>query len=136
MSNLAGELWLQLIQLSAKIRISQEAIDPVLGITDLNVNDQDMFKDFLESGDRLLDRLQDSLRRCEEPMLETREEEDAPLDDRACEAFVKTLFGRDQYLEKTENLMQSIRLWILRWNANCEPVVHPHKHPREQEAGL
>jgi len=37
--------------------------------------------------------------------------------------FVETLFGRDRELEKTEKFMQSVRLWNLRFDANCEEIL-------------
>ena len=37
-------------------------------------------------------------------------------------AFIDAIFARDKNLEQTENLMQRIRLWSMRFDANCEPV--------------
>lgn len=39
-----------------------------------------------------------------------------------CE-FVDSIFGRDRELENTEKLMHSIRLWNMRFDANCEDIL-------------
>ena len=37
--------------------------------------------------------------------------------------FVEAIFGRDRELENTENLMTTIRLWTMRFDANCEEIL-------------
>jgi len=37
--------------------------------------------------------------------------------------FVDSIFGRDRQLETTEILMASMRLWNLRFDANCEDIL-------------
>ncbi|KAL9615787.1 MAG: hypothetical protein Q9160_009261 [Pyrenula sp. 1 TL-2023] len=37
--------------------------------------------------------------------------------------FVDSIFGRDRYLELTEKLMSSMRLWNMRFDANCEEIL-------------
>lgn len=37
--------------------------------------------------------------------------------------FVDSIFGRDRQLENTEKLMASIRLWSMRFDANCEDIL-------------
>ena len=37
--------------------------------------------------------------------------------------FVDSIFGRDRELENTEKLMNSIRLWNMRFDANCEEIL-------------
>ena len=39
-----------------------------------------------------------------------------------CE-FVDSIFGRDRELEKTEKLMTGMRLWSMRFDANCEDIL-------------
>lgn len=37
--------------------------------------------------------------------------------------FINTIFGRDRQLEATEKFMASIKLWNLRFDANCEEII-------------
>jgi hypothetical protein len=37
--------------------------------------------------------------------------------------FVDSIFGRDRQLETTEILMASMRLWNIRFDANCEDIL-------------
>jgi hypothetical protein len=39
-----------------------------------------------------------------------------------CE-FMESIFGRDRELETTEKLMNSIRLWNMRFDANIEAIL-------------
>ena len=46
--------------------------------------------------------------------------------------FVDSIFGRDRELENTEKLMNSIRLWNMRFDANCEDILRrPHREKME-----
>ncbi|KFY99878.1 hypothetical protein V498_00445 [Pseudogymnoascus sp. VKM F-4517 (FW-2822)] len=40
--------------------------------------------------------------------------------------FVDSIFGRDRYLDMTEKLMTSVRLWNLRFDANCEGILRSY----------
>jgi hypothetical protein len=37
--------------------------------------------------------------------------------------FVDSIFGRDRELDKTEKLMSNIRLWSMRFDANCDDIL-------------
>ena len=44
--------------------------------------------------------------------------------------FVDTMFGRDRELDATGTLMRAMRLWILRYEVDCEDIleaVRPRK---------
>jgi hypothetical protein len=38
-------------------------------------------------------------------------------------AFVRCMFGREFQLDSTEKLMASIRLWVMRFEANVDPLL-------------
>lgn len=38
-------------------------------------------------------------------------------------AFIETIFGRDKELERTEKWMQNMRLYNLRFDANCAHIL-------------
>ena len=117
-ADMAGELWLLLIQLSGKVKRSEEVVPNVR----LQEN-KEMLEDFIESGERLMDKLRTLLKRCEQPMLRATKRKTSELGKNSGVEFVETMFGRERELEKTERFMQSARLWNLRFDANCEDIL-------------
>lgn len=118
-SDLAGELWMLLIQLAGKIKRSEETVPRIR-----SQDNREIVEDFIESGDRLTDKLRKLLKSCEAPMLRSaKKAKDNQLGLNAGVEFVNTLFGRDRELEKTEKFMASVRLWNLRFDANCDEIL-------------
>lgn len=130
MSDLAAELWLLLIQIAGKIKRAEECLPRIR-----HVEDQDLVDDFLESGERLWDRFGKILKACEEYMWRVARKEAGKKGSSSaavamgaksgCE-FVDSIFGRDRKLEETEKLMTGMRLWSMRFDANCEDIL---RHP-------
>ena len=122
MSEVAGDLWLLLIKLAGKMKRAEECLPRIRA-----ADNQDMVEDFIESGHRLWTRLKKLLKVCEEFMWRAAKREGSKGavkmgKNSGCE-FVDTIFGRDRELENTESLMQSIRLWNHRFDANCEEIL-------------
>lgn len=117
-SEMAGEMWLLLIQLAGKVKRAKECVPRIRAL-----DNREMVEDFIESGERLTDKLRKVLKTCEAPMLKASKKKDAQLGKNSGVEFVETLFGRERELEKTERFMQSVRLWNLRFDANCEDVL-------------
>lgn len=122
MSEVAGDLWLLLIKLSGKMKRADECLPRIRSL-----HNQEMVEDFLESGDRLWGRFKKLLKACEEYMWKAARKEGSKGavkmgKNSGCE-FVDSIFGRDRELEMTESLMQSIRLWNMRFDANCEDIL-------------
>ena len=122
MSEVAGDLWLLLIKLAGKMKRADECLPRIRAI-----DNQEMVEDFLESGDRLWGRFKKLLKTCEEFMWRAAKREGSKGTvkmgkNSGCE-FVDSMFGRDRELENTESLMQSIRLWNMRFDANCEDIL-------------
>ncbi|KAF7548070.1 hypothetical protein G7046_g8805 [Stylonectria norvegica] len=117
-SDMAGELWLLLIQLAGKVKRADEAVGRVRS----NEN-RDLVEEFIESGERLTEKLRSLLKACEAPMLKAAKRNKAGLGKNAGVEFVETLFGRDRELAKTEKFMQNVRLFNLRFDANCEEIL-------------
>ncbi|KAF5553348.1 vegetative cell wall gp1 [Fusarium mexicanum] len=117
-SDMAGEMWLLLIQLAGKVKRAEEAVS-LLRSSD----DCDLVEDFIEAGKRLTEKFQSLLRACEAPMLKAAKRKQAGLGKNAGVEFVETLFGRDRELDKTEKFMQNVRLFNLRFDANCEEIL-------------
>ena len=122
MSEVAGDLWLLLIKLSGKMKRADECLPRIR-----SHDNHEMVDDFLVSGNRLWGRFKKLLKACEEYMWRVAKREGGKGavkmgKNSGCE-FVDSIFGRDRELEKTEALMQSIRLWIMRFDANCEGIL-------------
>ena len=120
-ADIAGELWLLLIQLAGKVKRAEECMPRIRA-----AENREMVDDFIESGERLTDKLKKLLKSCETPMLKAGKKtakEPTQLGKNAGTEFVDSIFGRDRQLEATEKFMSSIRLWNLRFDANCEDIL-------------
>lgn len=122
-TEVAGEMWLLLIQLGGKIKRAKEIFPRVR-----TADNKDLVDGFIAGGQRLVDKLKKLLKTCEKPMLASSKKGNAQLGQRSGIEFVDTMFGRERELEKTEKFMQSVRLWNLRFDANCEDVL---RHPSQ-----
>lgn len=123
LAEMAGELWLLLIQLAGKVKRADENMNKIR-----RKESREMVEDFLESGERLWIRFAKLLKVCEDYMWKAAKKESGekkPVSmgkNSGCE-FVNSIFGRDRELEKTEKLMTGMRLWSMRFDANCEEIL-------------
>ncbi|PWY66088.1 hypothetical protein BO70DRAFT_400881 [Aspergillus heteromorphus CBS 117.55] len=121
MADVAGDLWLLLIKLAGKVKRADECLDRIK-----RREAHEIVEDFLESGERLWARFKKLLKMCEQFMWKVAKREGSKGvsmgRNAGCE-FVETIFGRDRELESTEKLMHSIRLWNMRFDANCEEIL-------------
>ncbi|KAF2861016.1 vegetative cell wall protein gp1 [Piedraia hortae CBS 480.64] len=123
MTEVAGELWLLLISLAAKIKLAEEHLSQIKDEADL-----DLIEDFLESGERLWQRFNKLLKICEDFMWRAARREcgnsrPVTMGKRSGCEFVDSMFGRHRELARTEKLMTSIRLWSMRFDANCAEIL-------------
>ncbi|APA06667.1 hypothetical protein SS1G_04752 [Sclerotinia sclerotiorum 1980 UF-70] len=128
LSDMAGELWLLLIQLAGKVKRAEECMPRIR-----QQDNREMVEDFIESGERLTDKLKKLLKACEAPMLKAgrsgTKSTTTQLGKNAGTEFVDSIFGRDRQLEQTEKFMASVRLWNMRFDANCEEILRkPGQH--------
>ena len=121
-AEVAGDLWLLLIKLSHKMKRADECLPRVR-----SYDNQELLEDFLESGDRLWARFKNLLKICENYMWKAAKREGAKgsvkMGKNSGMEFVDSIFGRDRQLEETESMMQGIRLWNMRFDANCESIL-------------
>lgn len=120
---LAGDLWLLLIQLVGKIKEGEETLDKIRKKESL-----EMVEDFLESGERLWIRFAKLLKVCEDYMWKAARKETGiqklvTMGKNSGREFIELIFGRDCELEKTEKLMTGMRLWCMRFDANCDDIL-------------
>lgn len=124
-SDMAGELWLLLIQLAGKVKRAEECM-PRIRSKDNGV----MVKDFLQSAGRLTEKLKELLKACETLMLKagkTVGKKPAELGNNAGIEFVDLIFGQNGQSQNMEKFMTSVRLWNLRFDVNCEDILRrPH----------
>jgi hypothetical protein len=122
MADVAGDLWLLLIKLAGKVKRADECLPRIQ-----RVEAQEVVEDFLESGERLWSRFKKLLKGCELYMWKAAKREGGKgpvsMGRNAGIEFVESIFGRDRELESTEKLMNSIRLWNMRFDANCEDIL-------------
>jgi len=117
---IAGDLWLLLIKLAANIQSAKWKAGRAA-----SVNDGEILDNFVVSGARLWRKVEELVKTCEGFMwrVATVGEDGAPwMGDEAGEEFVATMFGRDRQLERTEQLMTSVRLWNMRFEVNCKRI--------------
>lgn len=139
-TDIAGELWLLLIQLAGKMKRIEEKTHHIK-----RREDQELVEDFLESGERLWRRFEKLLKLCENAMWKqyqdnlkdtadgnagdtgessSRERKGTSrMGKESAIVFLEVLFGRDKEMERTEKLMTWIRLWSMRFDANCEDIL-------------
>lgn len=128
MTEIAGELWLLLIQLAGKIKRAEDTMSRIR-----QNKSRDLVDEFLDSGERLWQRFNKLLKICENYMWKAAKKESRDAKkvtmgkNSGCE-FVDAIFGRDRELERTEKLMTGIRLWSMRFDANVAPMLAtPHE---------
>ena len=118
-SDMAGDLWLLLIQLAGKTKRADEAVPRIKSL-----ESKEIIEDFIDSGQRLMDRLRNLLKLCQGSMLEAAGKDRAgQLAAQAGIKFIMTLFGRERELNRTERFIQSVRFWNVRFDANCESIL-------------
>jgi hypothetical protein len=140
-SDKAGSFWLLLIQLAGKCKRAREILPEIRRQEKI-----EMIDDFMESGDRLMERLRKLLEYCEKAMYRAaKREQDAEAakkgktkSESSAERkqmpkssgieFVDTVFGPGRELERTEKLMTGIQIWSDRFDVNCEPILAAPKN--------
>ena len=122
LTEVAGELWLLLIKFAGKMRRAEECLPRIRGR-----ENREMVRDFYESGERIWAKMKSLLKLCEEFMWRVAKKEGAKgkiqMGEKSGIEFVKSIFGRERELERTERLMTSVRLWNMRFDANCEDIL-------------
>ncbi|KAK6222550.1 vegetative cell wall protein gp1 [Colletotrichum tabaci] len=129
-SDLAGEFWFLLNSIASRTRRVEFSVDLVT-----DAEEREVLEDHLESGERLMDKLQKLLKTCEASLIKASKKGE-PLGKSAGVEFVTTLFGRDCELDKTERLMQGCRLFVLRFDANCEYILQKLVREKDGATGV
>ncbi|KAM0470431.1 hypothetical protein ACHAP7_009495 [Fusarium lateritium] len=123
LSDMAGELWLLLIQLTGKVKRSEERVTSIQ-----SVESRELVEDFIEAGDRLAQRFRKLLSQCESIAVKawkawTEEELKPKFDSKDAITIIEAMFGIDQEFCRTEKFMTNARLFNLRFDANCEMIL-------------
>ncbi|KAK5188446.1 hypothetical protein LTR92_011504 [Exophiala xenobiotica] len=121
MADMAGELWLLLIKLSGKMKRAEEHVNRIH-----NHDKRETVEDFLVSGHRLWDKFKYLLKDSERFMLKAaKHDAKKTMGKKAGTEFVDSIFGRDRHLDSTEQIMNQIRLWNMRFDVNCKDTLFP-----------
>ncbi|CAH0025863.1 unnamed protein product [Clonostachys rhizophaga] len=120
LAEMAGELWLLLLNLSEKTSRAEGIVGSIR-----SKEKKQIVEEFLDSSERLMSILQLLLKKCEVPILEASSKKQS-LGLKSGIVFVDILFGRDHELNRTEKFMQKVRKWALRFDVNTSPILdHP-----------
>lgn len=119
-TEMAGDLWLLLIKFSGKMKRAEECLPRIR-----NHNNRATMEQYLRSGDKIWGKNKMLLETCEKYMWKgaKKDGDKVSMGEKSGVEFVKTIFGRDRELERTEKLMASIGLWNLQFDTNCEDIL-------------
>lgn len=123
LTEVAGDLWLLLIQLAGKIKRAEVKLKRIR-----YKEDRELIEEFLDSGDRLWQRFSKLLKVSETYMLKVAKKKSSSskkvvVGKDSGVQFVRCIFGRDHELDRTEKIMTGIRLWSMRFDANCDSIL-------------
>lgn len=120
---IAGDLWLLLIQLAGKTKRANETVIKIR-----NIEKRELVECFVESGERLAGKFQSLLKLCEGHVLKARKcrrlvDKSIPkFGEKEATELVEMLFSPNHEFEKMAKFMQGARLFNLRFDANCEEI--------------
>lgn len=121
-SEMAGELWLLLVQLADKVKRAEDIMPKIR-----KGANREIIKVFLESGEMLWTHFSKLLKICEKDMWKAAKKEAGDkehiMGKKSSRMFLRVIFGRNRELRKTEKLMTGMRLWSLRFDSNCEEIL-------------
>ncbi|KAK5189038.1 hypothetical protein LTR99_011054 [Exophiala xenobiotica] len=119
MADMAGELWLLLIKLAGKIKRAEECVDRIR-----NPDKRETVEDFILRGRRIWNKFKHLSKDGEYPMLKVIKRNDAgKMAKEGAIELLDTIFGRHRHLEKTEQIMNRIRLWTANFDLDCEETI-------------
>ena len=122
---LASDLWLALISLTRKMKKIKVSIS-----CSRYVEVETMLEDFLESAECLWNELNRLVKICGRYMSERfKEDGTVKMGKEGGREFVEILFGYEEKLKATESLVRAMRLWIMRFDANCDGILSGAESP-------
>ena len=120
-TEIAGDLWLLMIKFAGKKKRAEECLPRIL-----DRKNRDTMEQFQDDGDLVWEKLTSILKRCESfmwPVAKGGTRGKVQMGEKSGIEFVKSMFGRDRVLHKTESLMQEMRLWIMKFDAKGEDIL-------------
>lgn len=125
----AGGLWELLIELSSKIKRARDFFDSIQ-----NPSNKEILEEFMDSGERLWQKLKNLLKACEEYMWTGARRVSSPkqqdgkstkvqMGKQSGAEFVDAMFNGEKEWEKTERLMRGMATWCQRFQVNCEEIL-------------
>lgn len=116
----AGKLWELLILLSSKLKRARDFYHLVK-----RQDNQEIINEFIESGDRLWQKLKTLLSACEKYMWNGAKsnEKGIQMGRKSGAEFVDAMFNEDKEWDSTGKLMKGVRTWCERFDVNCEDIL-------------
>ncbi|KAM0244019.1 hypothetical protein ACHAP5_006683 [Fusarium lateritium] len=123
LSNMAGELWLLLVQLYDKVKRSKRIVTSIRC-----AENKELVEDFIESGKRVAKKFRKILSHCESLAVKawkarTEKELKLKFDSNGVVGIIEAMFGINHEFGRTETFMLQARLFNLRFDAHCEEIV-------------
>ncbi|KAL1855671.1 hypothetical protein Daus18300_011052 [Diaporthe australafricana] len=120
MSDLAAEFWFEHIKLGGKLKQAKERLPK---ITDSSVRHR--VEEFILFGDRLVNELDQRLKKCEQRVLEVTGISEMPkLGHRSVVVFIDSFLGRNPaQREACHDLTRSIREWNIWFDTSCASLL-------------
>lgn len=133
-SDTAGELWVLLIELTFSINQAEDCMPRIR-----MAENREIVEGFIESGERLFNKLKMLIRSCEDPKIDKAKKtrhgdfKDPSEGRRAVQSFIEMMLSSDQdHSKQADKWMNSAQLFLERFDANCiEILQHPGKGPEE-----
>lgn len=124
----AGGLWELLIELNSKLKRARDLFDAIK-----KPDNKEIVEEFMDSGERLWQRLKSLLRSCEDYMWMGAKRVTSPkhhdgktkvqMGKQSGAEFVDAMFNGEKEWEKTERLMRGMATWCQRFQVNCEEIL-------------
>lgn len=117
----AAAMWEILIDFAARLKRAKE-FSPLIK----NADRKEIVDDFMDSGERLWQKLKGLLKSCEEYMwrgVKNSKGDNVQMGKRSGGEFVDAMFNGEKEWEKTETLLKGMYTWNRRFDVNCEDIL-------------
>lgn len=121
----AGNLWGLLIHLARKVKLSDKFLS---GYSEKPNSERGtqiicVMSDFVQRGEQLIQELQQLLWKCEQDMTEPRDMNAGVLGQFSAAEFVSFFLSRQGYLDRMEEFIQRLRVWIDDWDWRGDGIL-------------
>lgn len=118
----SAEFWFLIVQVAQKLQLCTRFVSQSEGTDGVGQDEQlEMVTDFIQAGNRLMDKFQTLMTECEKAMYEPGKKD--TLRREAGMVFVDVFFSPTGHKTTTNSLVEGMRIWLHRWRVNCGFVM-------------